>query len=72
MISPGLVKLPRMSDTTTVPFTEEAVKQYLDDAIRLWREYKTQVTTIAATNKADHYIDAYQSVRTSLFGELLP
>ncbi len=52
----------------TVPFEPEAVKAYLDECIRLWR---------ARVGNPDWpyapcYVDAFQSVRTSLFGELLP
>ncbi len=53
------------SHDNTVPFTEEGIKVYLDDAITHWRE-------CAPTDMRSHYVDAYQSVRVSLFGELLP
>lgn len=49
----------------TVPFTEKDVKGYLDKAIEYWRK-------CPATEMRDSYVDAYQSVRISLFGELLP
>lgn len=48
-----------------VEFTEEAVKSYLDVAIRLWRKNKSPVLRA-------HYVDAFQSVRSSLFGGILP
>ena len=50
---------------TKVAFNEEAVKAYLDRAIQYWR---LNTDKVMATN----YVDAYQSVRVSLFGELLP
>lgn len=60
---------------TKVAFNEEAVKAYFDRAIQYWRsrgkkdskdfDYISVVT-------AAHYVDAYQSMRMSLFGELLP
>lgn len=50
---------------TKVPFTEEDVKKYLDHAISYWRK-------CPPTEMQSHYVDAYQSVRVSLFGELLP
>ena len=59
---------------TAVEFTPEAVTAYLDQAIRFWRKRrdeqvdKTHITAIHATC----YVDAYQSVRMSLFGRLLP
>ena len=49
----------------TVEFTEEAVKGYLDKCITRWREADR-------TDMRAHYVDAYQSVRVSIFGELLP
>ena len=49
----------------TVPFTEEDVKKYLDRVISYWRE-------CPPTEMQTHYVDAYQSVRLSIFGELLP
>lgn len=51
----------------TVPFTQEDVKHYLDACIRVWRVKRKNGDKIAV-----HYIDAYQSVRVSLFGSLLP
>lgn len=49
-----------------VPFTEEGVKNYLDNVITHWRRCD------AEPEMRSHYLDAYQSVRISLFGELLP
>lgn len=50
-----------------IPFTEEEVKKYLDNCIRFWRERRN-----AEKDKlAGYYIDAYQSVRISIFGKLL-
>jgi hypothetical protein len=47
-----------------VPLTKEAIQAYLDKAIITWRDSKEE--------HAKFYIDAFQSVRTSLLGELLP
>ena len=47
-----------------IPFTREDVKTYLDRCIRRWRSDSREC--------AMYYVDAFQSVRTSLFGELLP
>lgn len=56
----------------TIKFTEESVKNYLDRAIEHWREEGAiYAETEENRTMARHYIDAYQSVRTSLFGELL-
>ena len=57
------------SDGTVPPpkveFTEEGIKEYLDKAIEHWRK-------CAPTQMQQHYVDAFQSMRVSLFGELLP
>jgi len=58
----------------TVKFTEEKVKEYLDGCIRNWRKVGDNgVPGMPEYDKniATYYIDAYQSVRVSLFGELL-
>jgi hypothetical protein len=52
------------SITPTVDFTEDAVKGYLDKVITHWR-------ACPPTEMQSHYIDAYQSLRLSIFGELL-
>lgn len=59
---------PGDSPSPTIPFTSAAVRDYLDGAIRQWREYHAtgEDQLLAAC-----YIDAFQSVRVSLFGELL-
>ena len=53
-----------------VPFEESKVKEYLDSCIVLWRKHRESGGPISAM--AVYYIDAFQSVRTSLFDELLP
>jgi len=50
----------------TIQFTQEAIRTYLDRCIEFWRKKKNAGNFIAMS-----YIDAYQSVRTSLFGETL-
>ncbi len=50
--------------------SEEEILIYLDGCIRYWRKKKEEVTgdeVICAC-----YVDAFQSVRSSLFGEILP
>lgn len=59
----------------TVPFTEEAVKNFLDGVIAHWRAKRTAALNVsdeATVAQAVCYVDAYQSIRMSLFGELLP
>jgi hypothetical protein len=51
----------------TIPFSKEEVKEYLDRAIKFWREKRDN----EKSEMAIYYIDAFQSVRMSLFGELL-
>ncbi len=64
---------PEPTLTSTVPFTEIDVKAYLDRGIRAWRiKRDDQKNGLEDRGIAVHYIDAYQSVRTSLFGETLP
>lgn len=61
----------------TIPFTEKDVKEYLDNCIIKWRKRKRKHQNESyRTSKelelmAADYIDAYQSVRMSLFGEVL-
>lgn len=59
-----------------VPFTEKDIKLYLDGCIKLWREKRDYtnglgIKEVEERELAPFYIDAYQSVRTSLFNELL-
>lgn len=50
--------------TPIVPFTEEAVRGHLDKVITHWR-------ACPPTEMQQHYLDAYQSLRLSIFGALL-
>lgn len=59
----------------TVKLEKDSVRSYLDGCIRYWRGKKKE----AILQKSDEekliamcYIDAFQSVRSSLFGEILP
>lgn len=49
----------------------EKLRAYLDDAINEWRKVKQQAITYQQSSQAECYIDAYQSVRLSILGELL-
>ncbi len=58
--------------TTKLPFTEGAIKNYLDECIDHWRNKKIAALTMQNNYdliQATSYIDAFQSVRTSIFGE---
>lgn len=52
-----------------VRFTKDEIKKYLDHCITLWRERRDSSGSQA--EMAVYYIDAYQSVRVSIYGELL-
>ncbi len=55
-----------------MPLTHDGIKDYLDDAIRHWRKKRDNATTDEDKLMAVCYVDAFQSVRVSVFGELLP
>lgn len=46
----------------------EDIKTYLDNCIRFWRRKRDE----DKREYAIFYVDAFQSVRKSIFGELLP
>ena len=50
----------------------EAARKYLDGAIRLWRHVRDSTASPEDELMAACYVDAFQSVRVSLLGELLP
>ncbi len=58
--------------SNTIEFTPEAVKDYLDTVIKLWRQKKAEAQTKEEELMAVCYVDAAQGTRISLFGELLP
>lgn len=55
-----------------VPFDRESVRRYLDDGIRHWRGIRALPASDPLVDMAPYYVDAFQSVRISLFGEPLP
>ena len=59
-----------MTDTS-VEFTKEAVTEYLDGCILHWRDRRDTAGTTEDRNMAACYVDAFQSVRSSLIGEEL-
>ncbi len=50
--------------------TRQEIKDYLDEAIVTWRDHRDSGTGDEA-EMAPFYIDAFQSVRMSIFGEIL-
>jgi hypothetical protein len=82
--SPSTTNEALMSDTPNTPntpipnsaggdvdFTPDAVRGYFDMAIRAWRQTRDTSTDEVERAMAVHYIDAFQSARMSLFGDLL-
>lgn len=61
-------------DDETIAFEPDAVRDWIDSCIRLWRRKRDEARTgsVEDMEMAEHYVDAYQSMRTSLFGETLP
>lgn len=51
---------------------EDMALQYLDNNIYHWRQALVGAKTLAESEQATHYVDAYQSVRVMFFGELKP
>jgi hypothetical protein len=52
--------------------TRKEIKEYLDNAIRSWRGRKDASKEEEEILIASCYVDAFQSVRVSIFDELLP
>ncbi len=55
-----------------IPLTEIAVRLYLRDAIQSWRQRRDKAVTSVERDACNHYVDAFQSVHISLFGETVP
>ena len=55
-----------------IQMNSEEINKYLDNVITLWRKRKEEYKDEDEIFMSRCYIDAYQSVRISLFGELLP
>jgi hypothetical protein len=55
-----------------LPFAPAAIRRYLDRAITTWREKRDALPDgHVDTDVARAYVDAFQSVRSSIFGETL-
>lgn len=61
-----------LKKSSTIPFTKKAVRDYLDKSITYWRARRDSSRSEVDTEISTNYVDAFQSVRNSLFGELLP
>ncbi len=66
-----IYKTEKAQSNTVVPFEEDKIKAYLDKAIIHWREYYKDALGEQEELIASCYVDAFQSVRISLFGETL-
>lgn len=59
----------------TIKFEKGSIKSHLDSMIRFWRDVRDRAKAEQKFMKgftASCYIDAYQSMRKSIFNELLP
>ena len=55
-----------------IPFTKDAIKKYLDSCITKWREFRDcPENNEKMRDRARCYVDVYQDVRISLFGNTL-
>lgn len=65
-----------MTTPTTIPFEKDSVLKYIDKCIDYWRNQMSLIQSERDsdifTNQCACYVDAYQSMRTSLFGSLKP
>lgn len=64
---PDDIELPWGPDTSLLEeenLDEEHIRTYLDECIEHWRA--------SDADFAEYYVDAFQSVRASMLGELLP
>ena len=57
------------SGTIKIKLTEDKILKHLDNLIRAWRFVRRNSS--GDEGQAIHYIDAYQSMRVSIFGERL-
>lgn len=60
-------------DNDIIPFTKEAIQEYLYDAVGVWR--KNRDRSISGSRKelmGQCYVDAYQCVLCSIFGKMKP
>jgi hypothetical protein len=52
--------------------SQDEIRKYLDEIITIWRERRQHSMDNDYSLMCKCYIDAYQSVRATLFGEILP
>ncbi len=50
-----------------VKFSKKSIKKYLDQCIKYWRYKRNKEND----QIAEYYIDAFQSIRNSIYGECL-
>ncbi len=58
-----------------IKFTKESIKKYLDNTIRFWRKERSKHISLRknhlSINVVTGIIDAFQSVRVTIFGSKL-
>lgn len=54
-----------------IQMTIVEIQEYLDEAINKWRDIRDDESH-EHNHMAIYYIDAFQSVRSSIFGDVLP
>lgn len=52
----------------TVPIEEDAIEAHLSRVIDYWHGKRDNTSSPHIASTANHYVDAYQSIYTSLFG----
>ena len=64
------MKINEKDKRNVIKFAEKNVKDYLDSCIVIWRDKRDNMKNSKEDRlMAVYYIDAYQSVRMSLFNE---
>jgi len=64
------MKMNEKDKRNVIKFAEKNVKDYLDSCIVIWRDKRDNMKNSKEDRlMAVYYIDAYQSVRMSLFNE---
>ena len=61
-----------MEKGSLVPLTQEGLTEYLDACVRSWRQRRDSAESAAERDMAAYYVDAFQSMRISVLGSLLP
>ncbi len=63
--------MSKKDDPYILPFTKKGVKEYLDNCIINWRDQRSKAKTNHEILTARCYLDAFQCMRITIFGETL-